>query len=440
MGGFIFLFVMIGVIYIDARSMQQKDSGLYRTTVKSPPVAWALFSFLFFIVVGPIYYYLRRRFLEGLELKREEDAFSGDGPPVDQDRSDACEEHFSCVMESTGVVIRWFFILVCVSLAYAALALFFPNLNSMLVQFVIVGQITSLSMLFLIYQVIKKNRVAGFWKSLSVVKVDRFWIKAIVIPVVAGCVMAAINYAIISSRGTDSPSPLGQAMVGSDGLTITIFFLLAILSAPLVEELIFRGYFYATIAHVKGKVYAFVVISLLFASIHIAQLWGDWLGIGAIFFLGFCLTFLRYWSGTTVASMIAHFVYNTSIVIIPLVFLVTSSPSFFEYTWKYSQLDFIQKEELLLTSLEEDPDFPAALNALAWLYAEQHQDLERALELVEKALTLEPNTAAYLDTKAEVLYQLDRCEEAAAIESKLVEQFPVVGFYQEQLEKFEACR
>ena len=59
-----------------------------------------------------------------------------------------------------------------------------------------------------------------------------------------------------------------------------------------------------------------------------------------------------------------------------------------------------------------DPDFPEALNYLGYLWADRGENLERARDLIERALKVQPDNAAYLDSMGWVLYRLKRHPEA----------------------------
>ncbi|MCK4499463.1 tetratricopeptide repeat protein, partial [Candidatus Babeliales bacterium] len=66
----------------------------------------------------------------------------------------------------------------------------------------------------------------------------------------------------------------------------------------------------------------------------------------------------------------------------------------------------------LKKALEHNPDFNAANNMLAYLYAQEGTNLETALELVEKTLKGTPQNTAFLDTKATILIKLNRNRDA----------------------------
>lgn len=59
-------------------------------------------------------------------------------------------------------------------------------------------------------------------------------------------------------------------------------------------------------------------------------------------------------------------------------------------------------------ALELKPKFPEAQNYLGYMWAEQGENLERARELIEKAVQAEPTSAAYLDSLGWVLFKLNQ--------------------------------
>lgn len=62
--------------------------------------------------------------------------------------------------------------------------------------------------------------------------------------------------------------------------------------------------------------------------------------------------------------------------------------------------------------LEDDPDFAPALNYLGYMWAEQGENLEEALELILRAVSLDPGNGAYIDSLGWAYFQLGRYEEA----------------------------
>ncbi len=81
---------------------------------------------------------------------------------------------------------------------------------------------------------------------------------------------------------------------------------------PLAEELFFRGFVYGSLAPL-GRTYAFSLTTLLFASVHAQQTWGNWGALLAVTLTGAALTLLRALSGSTLVSGVAHLLYNLSL-------------------------------------------------------------------------------------------------------------------------------
>lgn len=63
-------------------------------------------------------------------------------------------------------------------------------------------------------------------------------------------------------------------------------------------------------------------------------------------------------------------------------------------------------------AIAQEPDFAEALNYLGYLWAEQGINLEQARELLSRALKLEPQNAAYLDSMGWIYFKLGDLERA----------------------------
>ncbi len=63
--------------------------------------------------------------------------------------------------------------------------------------------------------------------------------------------------------------------------------------------------------------------------------------------------------------------------------------------------------------LEINPRSASAMNYLGYMLADRNVRLQEALELIRKAVALEPNNSAFLDSLGWVYYRLNRLEEAA---------------------------
>jgi tetratricopeptide (TPR) repeat protein len=83
--------------------------------------------------------------------------------------------------------------------------------------------------------------------------------------------------------------------------------------------------------------------------------------------------------------------------------------------------DFVQAEKHFEKCLQLSPDFAEAQNYLGYMWAERGEKLDRARELIDKALKAEPKNAAYLDSMAWVLFKLNRPQEALVFIEKALD-------------------
>jgi len=86
--------------------------------------------------------------------------------------------------------------------------------------------------------------------------------------------------------------------------------------------------------------------------------------------------------------------------------------------------DYEETVKILKRILENEPDNPAALNFLAYLYAENDVNLDEALNLVTRALNQDSENPAYLDTKAWILYKKGEFEKAMVLQKKALNHAP----------------
>lgn len=71
----------------------------------------------------------------------------------------------------------------------------------------------------------------------------------------------------------------------------------------------------------------------------------------------------------------------------------------------YENQEFDKVEKALLMTLKLDPDFHEANNFLGYFFAENNKDLDEAIQLINKALKVEPKNGAYLDSLGWVYYK-----------------------------------
>ncbi|HXF04080.1 MAG TPA: CPBP family intramembrane glutamic endopeptidase [Blastocatellia bacterium] len=86
--------------------------------------------------------------------------------------------------------------------------------------------------------------------------------------------------------------------------------LVAVLTAPLVEELVYRGILYPALHHRLGRVRAILIVTAMFAVVHFPQYAGSLLILMAVTVLSFALTVIRSYTGQLLPCVVAHFLYN----------------------------------------------------------------------------------------------------------------------------------
>jgi membrane protease YdiL (CAAX protease family) len=84
----------------------------------------------------------------------------------------------------------------------------------------------------------------------------------------------------------------------------------AVVTAPLVEELIYRGILYKALEKAAGVAIAIVLVSLLFAGVHVFQYRNNLAVIAVITLLSITLTVARAVTGKVLPSFIIHLVFN----------------------------------------------------------------------------------------------------------------------------------
>jgi len=84
-----------------------------------------------------------------------------------------------------------------------------------------------------------------------------------------------------------------------------------VLAAPVVEEIVFRGYLYTRLRRTLPVPFALIVTALLFSAAH---WYGDWLYPLLVLPVGLVLGYARERLGSTLPCMILHMIYNAGAV------------------------------------------------------------------------------------------------------------------------------
>jgi len=106
-------------------------------------------------------------------------------------------------------------------------------------------------------------------------------------------------------------SPLEKLLTTPESIVAFVVFGIAL--APVMEEIVFRGFIYTLLADIYSHRVAVPVTAVLFAAVHISQLRGNLPAVGVILFVGYVLTVVRQRSNSLLPSVIMHTTYNAMI-------------------------------------------------------------------------------------------------------------------------------
>ncbi len=104
-------------------------------------------------------------------------------------------------------------------------------------------------------------------------------------------------------------TPFDEMLESSSGALFATAFL-ATATAPLVEELVYRGMLYPALRRLAGVAFAVLVVTFLFALVHYWQYKNSPGTIAAIVLLSFSLTVVRAWTGRVLPCFVIHLVFN----------------------------------------------------------------------------------------------------------------------------------
>lgn len=99
-------------------------------------------------------------------------------------------------------------------------------------------------------------------------------------------------------------------LLRSSRAAVLVVAFIATFSAPLVEEAIYRGVLYSAFDRAFGMPAAFLLVTLLFALVHVPQYYPSWSTIALLTLLSMTLTGLRIWSNNLWPCVVLHTIFN----------------------------------------------------------------------------------------------------------------------------------
>jgi uncharacterized protein len=158
--------------------------------------------------------------------------------------------------------------------------------------------------LILAWAVITKFNKYSFREMLGW-KFNNFRIWHIIVVVIAIFILAGI----LTSYFGETDNELLRILRSSRTAVILIA-ILATFTAPIVEEVVYRGVLYSALQRTVGVWMAVFLVTLLFAVVHVPQYLPDYVAISMICLLSLILTLVRVWTKNLLPCIILHFVFN----------------------------------------------------------------------------------------------------------------------------------
>lgn len=158
--------------------------------------------------------------------------------------------------------------------------------------------------LILAWAVITKFNKYSFREMLGW-KFNNFRIWHIIVVVVAIFALAGV----LTSYFGETDNELLRILRSSRTAVILVA-ILATFTAPIVEEVVYRGVLYSALQRTVGVWFAVFLVTLLFAVVHVPQYLPDYVAISMICLLSLILTLIRVWTKNLLPCIILHFVFN----------------------------------------------------------------------------------------------------------------------------------
>lgn len=181
--------------------------------------------------------------------------------------------------------------------------------------FLVPVQLTYYALILLVlFGLVRLRRRLPFWSSLALRPLP--WTH--ILPVLASGGLLAFLVQL-SSVYIPPPEPLPFDRLFSSRAAAWLIIAAAVLVAPFIEELIFRGYIYTLLERLWGTTPAVLASGLLFGAIHFPQLYPGYFQMLLLCVVGLVFSLARARTGTLVASVLLHFGYNATIAVIFLI-------------------------------------------------------------------------------------------------------------------------
>ena len=121
--------------------------------------------------------------------------------------------------------------------------------------------------------------------------------------------LLGIGYAAVRFVGDDNKTDIHLIIESSMQARIALA-LLAALTAPLVEEIVYRGVLFSALQRAIGTLWTVVAVLVLFTLVHVPQYKNNLTTIGVLALISVALTIVRARTGRLLPCFVIHFVFN----------------------------------------------------------------------------------------------------------------------------------
>jgi membrane protease YdiL (CAAX protease family) len=156
-----------------------------------------------------------------------------------------------------------------------------------------------------IYAVVAIRGRLPFWKGLKWKRVT--FLQGVAF--LAGGIILAVGVQIAPTIFPDRKDFPLQELFSSPALAYAVG-AFAVLVAPLMEELVFRGVLFAIFEDLAGLRFSIVATAALFTGMHIPEYRGAWNHIFLLLIVGLVFSFARGMTGSLAPSVFLHTAYN----------------------------------------------------------------------------------------------------------------------------------
>ena len=177
-----------------------------------------------------------------------------------------------------------------------------PNL----IFYTVLGVLPAHVLTFLIvWLLVTKRGQRPFWQTLG-----WSWSKTFGPWKTIGLAVLLLGVGVLLTQFLGGKETQLDQVIGSSLKTRFATAILAVATAPMVEELTFRGVLYPALQRTLGMLWAVVLVSTLFAGVHLLQYFDNFGVVAVIIMLSVSLTLLRARTGRLLPSFVLHLVFN----------------------------------------------------------------------------------------------------------------------------------